>query len=119
MRARFQPTGERRLPADGDAVLELRDVSKTFGSEPALVHALVNVSLTVRGAELVVLVGPSGAGKTTLIHLAAGLETPTAGAVSVCGQDLSRLDDERLSRMRSSRIGLVFQAFHLIDYLTA
>ena len=100
-------------------VLEFRDVSKSFRQNSAHVDALVHVSLAIRPAEFVVLTGPSGSGKSTLLHLAAGLETPTSGTIEVAGVDLRVLEDNELSRLRCSKVGLIFQAFHLIDYLTA
>ena len=100
-------------------VLEFRDVSKSFRQNTARVDALVHVSLAIWPGEFVLLTGPSGSGKSTLIHLAAGLETPTSGTVELAGVDLRALEDDELSRLRCSKVALIFQAFHLIDYLTA
>jgi len=100
-------------------VLEFRDVCKSFGQDSARVDALVHLSLTISPAEFVVLTGPSGSGKSTVLHIAAGLETPTSGTIELAGVDLRVLDDDELSRLRCSKVGLIFQAFHLIDYLTA
>jgi|ERR1051326_5703961 putative ABC transport system ATP-binding protein len=119
MGAALKPDQERHPPFAEDSVLQLLNVSKSFGSGPVRIDALVNVSVGVRPGELVVLLGPSGAGKTTLIHIAAGLERPSTGSVRLGGEDLSTLDDEHLSRLRRSKVGLVFQAYHLIDYLDA
>jgi len=100
-------------------VLEFSDVSKSFRQNSARVDALVHVSLEIWPGEFVVLTGPSGSGKSTLIHLAAGLETPTSGTIDLAGIDVRALDDDALSRLLCSKVGLIFQAFHLIDYLTA
>ena len=91
-------------------VVEFRDVSKSFRQNSARVDALVHVSLAIRPAEFVVLTGPSGSGKSTLLHLAAGLETPTSGTIEVAGVDLGALEDDELSRLRCSKISLIFQA---------
>jgi ABC-type lipoprotein export system ATPase subunit len=103
----------------GAAILEFRGVSKFFGTNSRSVRALVDVSLELRAGEFAVLTGPSGSGKSTLVHLAAGLETPTCGIVSIAGTELSGLRDNELSKMRCREVGLVFQAFHLVDYLDA
>jgi ABC-type lipoprotein export system ATPase subunit len=100
-------------------VLEFHDVSKSFRQNSARVDALVRVSLAIWPGEFVVLTGPSGSGKSTLLHLASALETPTSGTVELAGVDLRALEDDELSRLRCSKVGLIFQAFHLIDYLTA
>jgi len=100
-------------------ILEFRDVHKVFGEGPSNVAAIAGVSFVVSPGEFVVLTGSSGSGKSTLIHLAAGLDTPTRGSVVVAGTDLSSLDDDQLSRLRCHDVTLVFQAFHLIDYMTA
>ncbi len=107
----------RTVPAA--PVLEFRGVSRWYGTGSQAVHALTDVSFDIAPGELVVLAGPSGAGKSTLIHLAAGLDVPSAGTVTFGGTDLSALDDDAMSTVRRRDIGLVFQAFHLVDYLTA
>jgi len=100
-------------------ILEFRSVHKVYGHGVTHVSALVDVSFTLSPSEFVVLTGPSGSGKSTLVHLAAGIETPTRGSVLVEGTDLSTLDDDQLSRLRCHDVSLMFQAFHLVDYLTA
>ncbi|HVW44917.1 MAG TPA: ABC transporter ATP-binding protein [Amycolatopsis sp.] len=97
-------------------VLELCDVSKTY---PGGVRALRGVSLAVADGELLAIVGPSGSGKSTLLHLMGTLDRPSDGTVKVCGHDVSRLPDRRLSAVRSAWIGFVFQQFFLTDGLTA
>ena len=99
--------------------LRFIQVRKVFRGGRAHIDALRRVSFDLSPGEFAVLKGPSGSGKSTLIHLAAGLETPTEGSVSVAGTDLADLDDEGLSRLRCDKVGLVFQSFHLIDYLNA
>ncbi|MCP2244374.1 putative ABC transport system ATP-binding protein [Lentzea aerocolonigenes] len=97
-------------------VLALRSVTKTY---PGGVTALNDVSLQVGAGELLAIVGPSGSGKSTLLHLVGTLDLPSSGTVEIDGQDISSLSDRRLSALRGSRLGFVFQQFHLSDGLTA
>ncbi|SFR27814.1 putative ABC transport system ATP-binding protein [Lentzea waywayandensis] len=97
-------------------VLALRSVTKRY---PGGVTALDDVSLQVDAGELLAIVGPSGSGKSTLLHLVGTLDLPSSGTVEIDGQDVSRLPDRRLSALRGSRLGFVFQQFHLSDGLTA
>jgi putative ABC transport system ATP-binding protein len=83
------------------------------------VHAVRGVSLEVRSGEYVAIVGPSGCGKSTLLHLLGGIDTPTAGTIAIDGARLDALDDRALTRLRLTRIGFVFQRFHLLPVLTA
>ncbi|MEU9837851.1 ABC transporter ATP-binding protein [Actinomadura sp. NPDC048032] len=91
-------------------MITLRDVRKSY---PGGVHALAGVSLHVGAGELVAIVGPSGSGKTTMLNMLGTLDRPTSGEISVDGHDVGRLPDARLSALRASRIGFVFQHFHL------
>jgi ABC transporter len=101
------------------SVLELRDVSKTYGQEPAAVHALAGVDLSVRAGEMVAVMGPSGSGKSTLLTIAGSLEDPTSGEVLVCGTALAGMPRGRKARLRRRVIGYVFQDFNLLPGLTA
>ncbi|GGR72866.1 peptide ABC transporter ATP-binding protein [Micromonospora fulviviridis] len=94
----------------GETVVELTDVSKVY---PGGVRALDGVSLTIRPGELVAIVGPSGSGKSTMLHLIGTLDRPSTGRVRIDGHDVAALGDRQLSALRSSRIGFVFQQFHL------
>jgi putative ABC transport system ATP-binding protein len=104
-------------------VLQLQDVRKVYAARRArgaqAPPALAGVSLAVEAGEVVALLGPSGSGKSTLLNLAAGLDGATGGTVTVTGQDLGRLDESARARFRRQRIGVVFQAFHLLPTLTA
>ncbi|MFJ8578353.1 ABC transporter ATP-binding protein [Micromonospora sp. NPDC093277] len=91
-------------------MIELTDVTKVY---PGDVHALAGVNLTIRAGDLVAVVGPSGSGKSTMLHMLGTLDRPTSGRVVVDGHDVSRLSDRQLSALRASRIGFVFQQFHL------
>jgi putative ABC transport system ATP-binding protein len=100
-------------------VVEASGLTKTYGADSARVEALRGIDLVVRRGEFVAVMGPSGSGKSTLLHLIGGLDAPTSGRIRVGGEDLSALDDDRLTLLRRRRIGFIFQAFNLIDVLTA
>jgi len=100
-------------------VLELREVSKVYGTGPAQVHALRRVNLSVRSGELVAIMGPSGSGKSSLLTIAGSLEEPTTGQVLVLGTDLTHLSPNDQARLRRRLIGYVFQDFNLLAGFTA
>jgi len=99
--------------------LELRRVSKVYGSGPTEVRALRDVDLSVERGELVAIMGPSGSGKSTLLTIAGSLEQPTNGEVLVDGVDLASVSRSDQARMRRRSIGYVFQDFNLLPGLTA
>ena len=100
------------------AVLELVDVVKAYPTVPP-VRALDGLTFTVDTGELVAIVGPSGSGKSTLLNIVGALDRPTSGVARIAGVDLGGLDDRELSSLRATRIGFVFQQFHLLDGLDA
>ena len=100
------------------AVLSLRSVSKTFAG-PRRLTVLRGLDLDIARGELVAIMGESGIGKSTLLNLIAGLDRPDSGDVLVAGVDLAKLDDDALTQLRRERMGFVFQAFHVLPYLTA
>jgi len=99
--------------------LQLDQVVLTLPSAAGPVEILRGVDVTVGAGERVAVVGPSGSGKSSLIAVAAGLERPTAGRVTLLGQDLGRLDEDGRARLRRGRVSLVFQSFHLLPNMTA
>jgi len=101
------------------AVLEITQVSKSYGHGAATVLALRDVDLSVRAGELVAIMGPSGSGKSTLLTIAGTLEDPTAGRVSVEGQDTTTMSRNDRARLRRRSIGYVFQDFNLLAGLSA
>jgi putative ABC transport system ATP-binding protein len=101
------------------SALELRHVSKVYGSGPSEVHALIEVDLAVERGELVAVMGPSGSGKSTLLTIAGGLEDASSGEVLVEGHDLATVSRSGRAMMRRRSIGYVFQDFNLLPGLTA
>ena len=98
-------------------MIELRSVAKSFaGPRPRAVFR--DVALSIAAGELVAVLGESGAGKSTLLNIIAGLDRPDAGTVAIAGHDLAPLDDDALTVLRRRHIGFVFQAFHVLPYLT-
>ncbi len=100
-------------------VLRARGVEKGYGQGAGLVRALDAVDLEVASGETLAVMGPSGCGKSTLLHLLGGLERPSAGEVWLAGRRIDKLSERALARLRRHAIGFVFQAFHLMDELTA
>jgi putative ABC transport system ATP-binding protein len=101
------------------AVIEARQLSKEYIRDEFHVVALKDVDLDIHEGEFVALMGPSGSGKTTLLHLIAAMDTPTAGAIRVLGDNLGELSDAEMAHWRNVNIGFVFQQFNLIPVLTA
>ncbi|MCG7210628.1 ABC transporter ATP-binding protein [Streptomyces arenae] len=99
--------------------IQLRSVSRRYGSGEGAVNALDRVSLTFPAGTFTAVMGPSGSGKSTLLQCAAGLDRPTSGSVTVGGTELTQLSETRLTLLRRERIGFVFQAFNLLPSLTA
>ena len=100
-------------------VLSLRDVTKTIDTGTHRVEILKGISFDVHKGEFVAVMGASGSGKSTLLGLVAGLDTPTTGSIRIEGEEISRLDEDRLAVLRGRKIGFVFQSYQLIPTLTA
>jgi len=102
-----------------EPIIEFRRVSKVYHKGDSDIHPLEDLSLTIDSGDFVALMGPSGSGKTTLLNLLGGLDTPTAGEVIVCDQDLAELSSRQLARWRCDHVAYIFQAYNLLPVLTA
>jgi putative ABC transport system ATP-binding protein len=100
-------------------MLVARDLRKDYPMNGEAVHALRGASLTVQPGEYVAIVGPSGSGKSTLLQIVGGIDVPSGGSVELLGTRLESLGDRELTRLRLTRLGFVFQRFHLLPVLTA
>lgn len=99
-------------------LLEVKNISKTYGSGETAVKALTDVSFSVPKGEYVAIVGESGSGKSTLLNMIGALDTPTSGKVLIDGKDIFSMNDRKLTVFRRRNIGFIFQAFNLIPELT-
>jgi putative ABC transport system ATP-binding protein len=116
---RGMPLLTKKRPAPATAsVVALRDVTKVYGRDDGRVVALDGVSIELAAGSFTAIMGPSGSGKSTFLHVAAGLDRPSAGTVSLAGTDLSNLSERKLTILRRERVGFVFQAFNLLPSLT-
>jgi putative ABC transport system ATP-binding protein len=104
---------------DSAALLGAYSLCKEYGAEESLVRAVDDVDVVVAEGETLAIMGPSGCGKSTLLHLLGGLDRPTRGQVWLSGQRLDTMSERELARLRRKALGFVFQAFHLMDELTA
>jgi putative ABC transport system ATP-binding protein len=105
-------------PVTSNAVSAI-GLTRTYGDGDSAVHALRGVSLDLPAGQFTAVMGPSGSGKSTLMHLLAGLDTPSSGTVKVAGEDITRMKDRDLTRLRRRHIGFVFQSFNLLPTLSA
>jgi ABC-type lipoprotein export system ATPase subunit len=99
--------------------LSARGLKKYYGKDTGLVRAVDGVDLDIEPGETVAIMGPSGCGKSTVLHLLSGLDRPSDGEVWLEGRRVDRMGERQLARLRRDKVGIVFQAFHLIDELTA
>jgi putative ABC transport system ATP-binding protein len=117
--ARTRVSATAAAPANAAAVFSAAGVTKVYHMGEVEVHALRGVDLDLFEKEFVVLLGPSGSGKSTLLNILGGLDVPTSGSVFYRGQELTRFDDQALTRYRRENVGFVFQFYNLIPSLTA
>ena len=99
-------------------ILKVENLTKTYGSGENLVHAVDDVSFSVEKGEFVAIVGASGSGKSTLLHLIGGVDRPTSGKIFVDGNDISKMNDDKLAVSRRRQVGIVYQFYNLIPILT-
>ena len=112
-------TALAHLPETDLAAVSATALTRTYGEGGSAVHALRGVSVEIAAGEFTAVMGPSGSGKSTLMHLLAGLDTPDAGAVHIAGEDITRMSDRELTRLRRKHIGFIFQSFNLLPTLSA
>ena len=99
-------------------ILKVENLTKTYGSGENLVHAVDDGSCSVEKGEFVAIVGASGSGKSTLLHLIGGVDRPTSGKIFVDGNDISKMNDDKLAVFRRRQVGIVYQFYNLIPILT-
>ena len=99
-------------------ILKVENLTKTYGSGENLVHAVDDVSFSVEKGEFVAIVGARGSGKSTLLHLIGGVDRPTSGKIFVDGNDISKMNDDKLAVFRRRQVGIVYQFYNLIPILT-
>jgi putative ABC transport system ATP-binding protein len=100
-------------------IVEVTGVTKNYGEDGVVTHALRGVDLVLMAGEFTSMAGPSGSGKTTLLNVIGGLDRPTSGSVKIEGEEITRLSGTQLSRLRRDRIGFIFQSYNLVPVLTA
>ena len=113
------PKGEDEPETMDAVVIETRSVAKIVPTAEGELAILEGIDLEINAGESVAIVGASGSGKTTLLGILAGLDVPTGGTVSLCGSELTSLDEEERAKVRGEQIGFVFQTFQLLGSLTA
>jgi ABC-type lipoprotein export system ATPase subunit len=107
------------MNGDAESMVRARGLRKEYGRDDGLVRAVDRVDLDVAVGETVAVMGPSGCGKSTLLHLLGGLDRASAGELWLAGQRLDTMSERRMAALRRDAVGFVFQAFHLMDELTA
>ena len=99
-------------------IVELKNVSKTYKIGDNDFKALDDVNLSINKGEMVVVLGPSGAGKSTLLNLIGGMDTPTSGNVIIDGENISKYNENELSKYRAENVGFIFQFYNILPTLT-
>lgn len=107
------------MPDAAESLIQLNGIERTFTLGDSKVHALRNVDLNISRGEYIAVMGPSGSGKSTLLNLIGLLDRPDAGTYQLEGRDVTTLQPDEQAKVRSERIGFIFQSFHLVPRLTA
>lgn len=107
------------MATNENIIVEVANVTKEFRRDQFVIPVLAGINVTLERGDYLALMGPSGSGKSTLLNLVAGLDRPTSGTVTVCGQDLGSTSEGALAKWRSQHIGFIFQQYNLIPVLTA
>ena len=107
------------MPIDKDTMIEAIDVNKEYRRAGAIIRALVDINITIKSGDFVIIQGPTGCGKSTLLNVLSGLDLPDSGKIIFDGENIARAKEDRLSKIRRQKVGMVFQDFNLIKTLTA
>ena len=102
-----------------DIMIKCEGVHKEFRLRGNIIRALININVEIEEGEFVMVQGPTGCGKTTLLNVMSGLDLPDEGSIILDGEDIARANEDRLSNIRRQKIGFVFQDFNLVEHLTA
>lgn len=100
-------------------IVEFKNVTKEFGNNDLKTVVLDGINFSIHSGEILIIIGSSGAGKSTILNLLGGLDTPTGGEIFVGNEDISKYDEKKLSSYRAEKVGIIFQAYNLIPNLTA
>ncbi len=109
----------KRMPIDKDTMIDAIDVNKEYRRAGAIIRALVDINLTIKSGDFVIIQGPTGCGKSTMLNVLSGLDLPDSGKIIFDGENIARAKEDRLSRIRRQKVGMVFQDYNLIKTLTA
>jgi len=104
---------------NNDAIVQLKNASKTYHLDGVSVEAVKNISLEIKAGEFISIVGPSGSGKSTLMHLIGLLDKPTSGSIKIEGKKVENLSEAELAKLRNQKIGFVFQTYNLLPRTSA
>ena len=107
------------MPDDAESLIQLNGINRTFTLGDSQVHALRNINLNIARGEYIAVMGPSGSGKSTLLNLIGLLDRADTGTYILEGRDVTTLSQDELAKVRSERVGFIFQSFHLVPRLTA
>ena len=107
------------MPIDKDTMIDAIDVNKEYRRAGAIIRALVDINLTIKSGEFVIIQGPTGCGKSTMLNVLSGLDLPDSGKIIFDGENIARAKEDRLAKIRRQKVGMVFQDFNLVKTLTA
>ena len=119
MKTVIEPENQHETHVNGAGVVSASEITRRYGEGETAVDALRGVSLEIPQGQFTAVMGPSGSGKSTLMHILAGLDRPTSGAVAIGGTDITSLDDRHLTLLRREHVGFIFQFFNLLPMLSA
>lgn len=109
----------KKVPVDRDTMIEAIDINKEYRRSGAIIRALIDINVTIKSGDFIIIQGPTGCGKSTLLNVLSGLDLPDSGKVIFDGENIARAKEDRLSKIRRQKVGMVFQDFNLIKTLTA